>query len=120
MQSFVKPSSMPASAAKTGSWATVTPSRPRWARVKSGRVETGTDTGLDRDMNCNCGLASMHHGSFFANLSAGYVAMDFQFDGAVAAALEGDVEGFFGGLQLGANWAVGDVWQLGGDRRDQL
>jgi outer membrane autotransporter protein len=88
--------------------------------VAAGYASTDTNvvtpTGI-ADMNGDAMMAqayaSMHHGNFFANLSAGYVAMDFQFDGAASAMLEGDVEGFFGGLQLGANWAVGDVWQLG-------
>ncbi len=129
-----------------------------WARVKTGSVETGADTGLDSDLNYTCGsggvdvrvadsvrlgvsagyastdtnvvtptgigdmngdamgaqvYASMHHGNFFANLSAGYVAMDFQFDGAVSDTREGDVEGVIGGLQLGANWPVWDAWHLG-------
>ncbi len=129
-----------------------------WARAKTGSVETGADTGLDSDMNYNCGsagvdvrvaesvrlgvsagyastdtnvstptgigdmngdameaqvYASLHHGNFFANLSVGYVAMDFQFDGAASAIREGDVEGVIGGLQVGAQWMVGDMWQLG-------
>jgi autotransporter-associated beta strand protein len=129
-----------------------------WARVKTGNVETGAATGLDSDLNYNCGAggydvrvaesirlgvsagyastdtnvvtptgvgdmdgdvmmgqvhASLHHGNFFANLSVGYAAMDFRFDGALSAPLEGDVDGVIGGLQLGSKWAMWDMWHLG-------
>ncbi|MFM9865802.1 MAG: autotransporter domain-containing protein, partial [Micropepsaceae bacterium] len=129
-----------------------------WARVKTGGIDTGADTGLQTEMEYNCGSGgadvriadsvrlgvaagyastdtnvftptgiadmngdammgqvymSMHHGNFFANLSAGYAAMDFQFDGAVSDMREGDVSGAIGGLQLGANWSVWDAWHLG-------
>ncbi|NOT42951.1 MAG: autotransporter domain-containing protein, partial [Alphaproteobacteria bacterium] len=88
--------------------------------VAAGYASTDTNvvtpTGIG-DMNGDAMMgqvyASLHHGNFFANLSAGYVAMDFQFDGAVSAMREGDVEGVIGGLQLGTKWSVWDMWHLG-------
>ena len=88
--------------------------------VAAGYASTDTNvvtpTGIG-DMNGDAMMgqvyASLHHGNFFANMSAGYVAMDFQFDGAVSATLEGDVEGVIGGLQVGTNWSVWEMWHLG-------
>ncbi len=128
-----------------------------WARIKTGGVDTGADTGLETEQEYNCGSGgfdvrvadnmrlgasagyatsdtnivtptgiadmdgdtmmaqaylALHHGDFFANLSAGYASMELNFDGAFSGPLTAELNGVIGGLQVGTSWAMGEHWGM--------
>jgi hypothetical protein len=55
----------------------------------------------------------MYHGSFFANLTAGYGQSNWDYTGPSATLADASLNGFVGSFQVGGLWPIGTDWRLG-------
>jgi fibronectin-binding autotransporter adhesin len=81
--------------------------------VSDSTVQTPSGAGrLEGDGGIVQLYAEFHSGGFFANLTGGWGAFDYTFDGPGAGPMGAQLNGTIGALQLGHHWAI-DWFRLG-------